>query len=300
MMHRVFLVLLMAAAAVSPQQEEQVVFDDLHVPFSLGPPPQRIVSLAPNITEILFALGLGDRVVGVTRFCDFPPQAAKKEKVGGMVDPNLERIQALRPDLIIAFRGNPMNLLTKLRNLHFPVFVLDTGTSLEDLFRTIEKTGRLTREEESAERLLGALKKTGLDVEAALSQVGQKPRVFLWLRGQGLWTCGQESYLNDLVLKAKGINIAGEIPRKWLQLSREQLIYENPDVIIIMVKDAAQFSRAKDGLLADTRLQTVKAIAKKDIHFLDEDIASRFGPRLLDALLEIARILHPQQFSLQK
>ena len=300
MMHRVFLVLLMAAAAVSPQQEGQVVFDDLHVPFSLGPPPQRIVSLAPNITEILFALGLGDRVVGVTRFCDFPPQAAKKEKVGGMVDPNLERIQALRPDLIIAFRGNPMNLLTKLRNLHFPVFVLDTGTSLEDLFRTIEKTGRLTREEESAERLLGALKKTGLDVEAALSPVGQKPRVFLWLRGQGLWTCGQESYLNDLVLKAKGINIAGEIPRKWLQLSREQLIYENPDVIIIMVKDAAQFSRAKDGLLADTRLQTVKAIAKKDIHFLDEDIASRFGPRLLDALLEIARILHPQQFSLQK
>ena len=299
-MHRVFLVLLMAAAAVSPQQEGQVVFDDLHVPFSLGPPPQRIVSLAPNITEILFALGLGDRVVGVTRFCDFPPQAAKKEKVGGMVDPNLERIQALRPDLIIAFRGNPMNLLTKLRNLHFPVFVLDTGTSLEDLFRTIEKTGRLTREEESAERLLGALKKTGLDVEAALSPVGQKPRVFLWLRGQGLWTCGQESYLNDLVLKAKGINIAGGIPRKWLQLGREQLIHENPDVIIIMVKDAAQFSRAKDGLLADTRLQTVKAIAKKDIHFLDEDIASRFGPRLLDALLEIARILHPQQLSVQK
>jgi len=300
MIHRVFLVLLTAAAAVAFQQEGQVIFDDLHVPFPLGPPPQRIVSLAPNITEILFALGLGDRVVGVTRFCDYPPQTAQKEKVGGMVDPNLERIQALQPDLVIAFRGNPMNLLTKLRNLHFPVFVLDTGASLEDLFRIIEKTGRLTRKEESAERLLGALKKKGLDIEQALSPVGQKPRVFLWLRGQGLWTCGRESYLNDLVLKAKGINIAGEIPRKWLQLSREQLIYENPDVIIIMVKDAAQFSRAKNGLLADARLQTVKAIAKKDIYFLDEDIASRFGPRLLDALLETARILHPQQFSLQK
>ncbi len=235
MMPRVFLALLMVAATVSPQQEGKVVYDDLHDPFPLGPPPQRIISLAPNITEILFALGLGDKVVGVTRFCDYPPQAAEKEKVGGMVDPNLERIQALKPDLIIAFRGNPMNLLTKIRNLHFPVFVLDTGTSLEGLFITIEKIGRLTQQENSAERLLRALKKKGLDVEQALSPVDQEPRVFLWLRGQGLWTCGRESYLNDLVLKARGINIAGEIPRKWLQLSREQLIHENPDVIIIMV-----------------------------------------------------------------
>jgi cobalamin transport system substrate-binding protein len=300
MMPHVFLVLLMAAAAVAPQQEGQVVYDDLHVPFPLGPPPQRIISLAPNITEILFALGLGDRVVGVTRFCNYPPQAAQKENVGGMVDPNLERIQALQPDLIIAFRGNPMNLLTKLRNLHFPVFVLDTGASLESLFVTIEKLGRLTREEQRAEGLLSALKTKELDVEKALSPVNQKPRVFLWLRGQGLWTCGRESYLNDLVLRAKGINIAGEISRKWLQLSREQLIHENPDVIIIMVKDSAQFSRAKDGLLADSRVQTVKAIAREDIHFLNEDIASRFGPRLLDALLEIARILHPEQMSLPK
>jgi len=300
MIHRVFLVLLMAAAAFSPQQNHQVIYDDLRVPFPLGPPPQRIISLAPNITEILFALGLGEKVVGVTRFCDYPSQAAVKEKVGGMVDLNLEKIQTLEPDLIIAFRGNPMSLLTKLRNLRFPVFVLDTGSSLEDLFMTIEKIGRLTREEPSAERLLGALKQKTLDVSRTLSPVGQRPQVFLWLRGQGLWTCGRESYLNDLVLKAKGINIAGEIPRKWLQLSREQLIHENPDIIIVMVKDAVQFSRARDGLLADARLQMVKAIAKKQIYFLDEDIASRFGPRLLDALLEIARILHPRQFSPQK
>jgi len=289
------LLLALAMAIFPPQEKANVLYDDLHSPFLLGSPPQRIISLAPNITEILFALGVGEKVVGVTRYCDYPPQAAEKEKIGGMVDPNVEKIQALHPDLIIAFRGNPLGILTKLKNLHFPVFVLDTGKSLEDLYLAIEKIGRLTQEEKQAGRLLDTLKKKGQGVEQALRGVGLKPRVFLLLHGQGFWTCGKESFLNDLLVKAKGINIAGEIPRKWLQLNREQLIHENPDVIIIMVKDEAHFSKVREGLLTDSRLRNIKAIEKKQIYFLDEDIASRFGPRLLDALQAIARILHAQR-----
>jgi iron complex transport system substrate-binding protein len=294
------LLLALAIAMAPPQEKTKILYDDLNSPFPVGPPPRRIISLAPNITEILFALGLGEKVVGVTRYCDYPPEAAGKEKVGGMVDPNLEKIEALHPDLIIAFRGNPLTVLTKLRNLHFPVFVLDTGRSFADLFLTIEKIGRLTQEEKQAERLLGNLKKKYQEAEQALGNVDQKPGVFLMLHGQGLWTCGRESFLNDLILKAKGTNIAGEIPRKWLQLSREQLIHENPDVIIIMVKDEALFSQARSRLLSDSRLKTIRAIENNKIRFLDEDIASRFGPRLLEALLETARILHPQQFRAEK
>jgi iron complex transport system substrate-binding protein len=294
------LLLALAIAMANPQEKTKILYDDLNSPFPVGPPPRRIISLAPNITEILFALGLGEKVVGVTRYCDYPPEAAGKEKVGGMVDPNLEKLEALHPDLIVAFRGNPLTVLTKLRNLHFPVFVLDTGKSFADLFLTIEKIGRLAQEEKQAERLLGNLKKKYQEAEQALGNVDQKPRVFLMLHGQGLWTCGRESFLNDLILKAKGTNIAGEIPRKWLQLSREQLIHENPDVIIIMVKDEALFSQARNRLLSDSRLKTIRAIENNEIRFLDEDIASRFGPRLLEALLETARILHPQQFRAEK
>jgi iron complex transport system substrate-binding protein len=299
MQHACFL-LALAMAIFPPQEKGKVLYDDLNFPFPPASRPQRIISLAPNITEILFALGLGDKVVGVTRYCDYPPQATEKENVGGMVDPSIEKIQALHPDLIIAFRGNPLRILSKLKNLHFSVFILDTGKSLEDLFLTIEKIGRLTQEEKQAEHLLGTLKKKYRDVEQALSDVDLKPQVFLLLHGQGLWTCGKESFLNDLLVKAKGINIAGEIPRKWLQLSREQLIHKNPDLIIIMAKDEARFFQAKDRMLADSRLQKVSAIEKNDFHFLDEDIASRFGPRLLDAFLEVARILHPQKIKAEE
>jgi iron complex transport system substrate-binding protein len=294
------LILALAVAIIPAQEKGNVIYDDLNFPFLLASPPRRIISLAPNITEILFALGLGEKVVGDTRYCDYPPQAAEKPKVGGMVDPNIEKIQALHPDLIIAFRGNPLRILTRLKNLHFPVFVLDTGKSLADLFLTIQKIGRITREEKLAEGLLGTLRKKYRDIEQALGAVDAEPKVFLLLHGQGLWTCGQESYLNDLLHQAKGINIAGRIPRKWLQLNREQLIHENPDVIIIMAKDRARFLEAKDRLLADSRLQKVRAIEKNEIHFLDEDTASRFGPRLLDALLEVARILHPQRIKTEE
>src|SRR4030042_242769 len=276
--------------------QETVIYDDFDTPFTLMKAPQRIVSLAPNITEILFALGLGDRVVGVTRYCDYPPEALEKEKIGGMVDPNLEIIQALRPDLIVGFRGNPLGVLNKLRNLHFPVFVLNLGSSLDGLFETIEKVGRVTRAEDSARAIIADLRKKHEAIRLALGNILAKPKVFLSVYGQGLWTCGEEGYLNDLLVQAGGVNLAGKIKRRWLQLNREQLIHENPDVIIIMAKDKERFSQAGGSFRAAPRLKDVKAQRTRNIHLLDENVAGRFGPRLIDALDTVARILHPEIF----
>jgi len=282
-------------AAFLPIRQETIT-DDLKNPFALGPAPQRIISLAPNITEILFELGLGSRTIGVTRYCDYPPEALAKEKIGGMVDPNLEKIQSLKPDLIIGFRGNPLRVLTKLRSLHFPVFVLNLGSSLEGLFQTIEMVGRVSRAEGAAHELAARLQADYDAVRLALKDISRRPKAFLSVYGQGLWTCGQGSYLDDLLSQAGGVNIAGRVERRWLQINREQLIHENPEVIIIMAKDEPRFSQAAGLFRTDSRLKDVRAVKANNIHWLDENIAGRFGPRLIAALGEVARMLHPEKF----
>jgi iron complex transport system substrate-binding protein len=293
-MPALFLLLALNLALLASQQK--AIRDDLDFPFIMSSPPQRIISLAPNITEILFDLDLGEKVVGVTRYCDFPAEALKKEKIGGMIDLNLEKIIALNPDLIIGFRGNPLRIIERLRDLRLPLFVLEMGTNLETVFTVVEKIGTITQKDKKAEILVDSLKNRLQKTQAALLQVQHEPRVFLSIHGPGLWTCGKGSFLNDLVAKARGLNIAGNITRKWLHYNREQLIHDNPEVIIILSKSQKEFSKAKDWIKNEAHLKGIKAVDKDRIYFLDENLATRPGPRLIDALEELARILHPQFF----
>jgi iron complex transport system substrate-binding protein len=276
--------------------QEKIIKDDLGFPFDMTAPPQRIISLAPNITEILFTLGLGEKVIGVTRYCDFPEDAMKKEKIGGMVDPNLEKIIALKADLIIGFRGNPLTTLERLRNLNLPVFVLDIGTTIESTLSIVKKIGAVTHTEKRAELLIQSLRERYEKILLALRDVKQEPKVFLSLHGTGLWTCGKESFLNDLVKKARGMNIAGNIPRKWLNYNREHLIHEDPEVIIILSKSEKEFLKTKKWIKNEAHLEGTKAVDADRIYFLDENLATRQGPRLIQALEELARLLHPQCF----
>jgi len=288
--------LLFSLNAVLFGNQQKIIKDDLDFPYTLTSPPQRIISLAPNITEILFDLDLGEKVVGVTRYCDFPEKALKKEKIGGMIDLNLEKIIALKPDLIIGFRGNPIRTVERLRGLHLPLFVLEAGTNLETIFIIIEKIGTISQKEKKAEILVESLKKRYGETQAALRNVQHEPRVFLSIHGTGLWTCGKGSFLNDLVEKARGVNIAGNIRRKWLHYNREQLIHDNPEVIIILSRSQREFSNVKDWIKNEAHLKGIKAVETDRIYFLDENLATRPGPRLIDALEELARILHPQFF----
>jgi iron complex transport system substrate-binding protein len=291
-----WLLILLGGTGLPAREQAETLRDDLGYPFRLGPPPQRIVSLAPNITETLFALKLGEKIVGVTRYCDFPPEAALKEKIGGLVDPSLEKIQVLQPDLIIAFRGNPIGIVHKLRSLNFPVFVFDAGSSLAGLLDMIRKMGRLTAQTRAADELRGRLEERRRQIDLALKDVRTSPRVFLSLHGQALWTCGADSYLNDLIVQARGVNIAGRIPRRWLNLTLEELVHDDPEVIIVMAKDPGSFQASREKLEADSRLKTLAAFRHGAIKFLDENIASRFGPRLFQALADVAAILHPECF----
>ncbi|MFQ5721533.1 MAG: ABC transporter substrate-binding protein [Candidatus Aminicenantales bacterium] len=276
--------------------QTKTVIDALGQPFSLNAPPQRIISLAPNITEILFALDLGLKIVAVTRYCDFPPQALTKEKIGGMIDPNLEKIKALNPDLIIGFRGNPLRTLKRIKSLNLPLFVLEMGNNLESVFEIIKKIGIITYKEQKAAILIQKMRNKYQKIKQNLKLVDHWPKVFFSLHGFGLWTCGRHSFLDTLLREAKGINIAGRINRKWLVFNREQLIHEDPEIIIIISKSPKQYALAKNWITNEKSFQGVRAVVSHRLYYLDENMATRPGPRLIDALEELARLLHPQFF----
>ncbi len=290
------ILVLLTAVSLAAFAQSETVFDDTGVPFNLSGPPHRIVSLAPNVTEILFALGLEQEIVGVTRFCDYPEAAKRKAKIGGLVDPNLEMIKSLSPDLVIAFRGNPLRTVDRLKKLGLPVFVLNIGNDLGSLFPLLEKIGRVTGREKEAAALASQFKDRLDAVRFRLSAVTAIPRVYIALHGTGLWTCGRESYLNDLIASSKAQNVTAGISRNWLHYSLEQLVRDDPEVIIILARSIPEFEKGRDRFLKDTRLRKVAAVQNGRIRFLDENVASRFSPRLADALEETARNIHPESF----
>ena len=290
------LFLALVSTLCGAQKKPDVVLDDLENPFPISLPPRTIISLAPNITEILFSLGLGDKIAGITRFCDYPAETSKKEKIGGMVDPLLEKIQALHPDLVIAFRGNPLRVVARLKELHLPVFVLQEGTRVKDVFRTIEKIGLVTGRAAEAEGLAASLASIMDRTREALRNTVTTPRVFLSLHGSGLWSCGRESFLSDLLEKAGAANIAGGISRNWLLMGRELFIQKDPEVIVILAKSQADFVKGREWFRNEPGFKNVTAVRSGRIYHLDENAASRFGPRLLETLDRLARLLHPEAY----
>ena len=287
------LVAAFALAGPVPGPAQDIV-DDLGRPFPRpARPPERIVSMAPNVTEILFALGLGGRVAGVTRFCDYPPEARSLPRIGGLVDPNIEIVRSLDPDLVIAFRGNPLRLVDRIRKLGLPVFVLDIGEGLEDLPLLISKIGLITGAEARAEALAAGLRGRLGAVDAALKGIDSRPKVFVLLYGQGLWTCGGESYVDDLIARAGGANVAAALPKKWVLYKRERIIRDDPDVVFILSRSSKDFAAGRDWLAGMAGIEAVSAVRSGRVYELDENAASRFGPRLVDVLDRMAAVLHP-------
>jgi iron complex transport system substrate-binding protein len=288
------LLLSFMPAVCGAQKKPDMVLDDLGNPFPVSVSPRKIISLAPNITEILFSLGLGETIAGVTRFCDYPAEALSKEKIGGLVDPNLEKIQALHPGLVIAFRGNPLRTLARLKELGIPVFILQEGTRVEEVFQTIEKIGLVTGVPGRAAELISSLKAGFGRTREALRNAAPSPRVFVSLHGSGLWTCGRESFLNDLLEKAGAVNIVGDLSRNWLLMGREPFIQQDPEAIVILAKSEADFEKGREWFLDESSFKKVAAVRNGRIYHLDENAASRFGPRLLETLDKLAHLLHPE------
>jgi iron complex transport system substrate-binding protein len=206
------------------------VVDDLHRRVVLPVPAHRIVSLAPSITETLFALGAGGQVIGVTDFCNYPPEVQKKHRVGGITNPSIETIISLKPDLIVlSMEGNVREDFQKLLDLGVPLFVTNPR-SLAGINKSIDDLGKLTGKDDNALHLVASMK-TREDSLRLLPK--ESNRVLLIVSLQPLIVLGSRTFLAELLHLAGGENIAGDSPSTYPTLSREVVVEKNPDVIIV-------------------------------------------------------------------
>jgi iron complex transport system substrate-binding protein len=280
----------LALTACSPGEQTPVinyVFDDLGRLVAINGTPQRIISLAPSNTEILFALGLGDKVVGVTDYCDYPPEALNKTKVGGYANPDIEKIVALNPDLILAGYGNPIEVVYTLAGLGLTVFGIKT-TDLDDLLNDIRRVGEITDKEVEAQALTSAMASRIQAVTNQTEELEQRPRVFYIVWHDPLWTAGSGTFINELIEKAGGVNIFGNVTG-YPMVSIEDVLARDPEIII-----ASEWSY--DWAMNATELASTNASQTGRIYTLDDDLVQRPGPRLVKGLEWFAHYIQPDIF----
>ncbi len=266
--------------------------DDLGRKIFLAKPPVRIVSLAPSVTEILFAIGVGDRIVGVTQFCDYPPEARMKPKVG-YAQPNLESLVALRPDLVVAPREFlRVDVLSKLEQLKIPAFILEAKT-IEDILTHIQTLGRLVGASGAADGVAMALRQRIGELRGRTEGL-TRLRVLYVLNSQPLITVGPGSFVHHVIELAGGQNVAAHASVPYPRLSIEEVIKQDPELIIFPVGSVEGIPEAEQRLWQ--RWSTLSAVKHNRFHSISSDLLNRPGPRIVEGLERLARMLHPEAF----
>lgn len=257
----------------------------------------RVVSLAPSLTELVFALGAGHSLVGVTSVCDYPDAALAIPRVGGMVDGeiDLERILALRPDLVLAIGEGQASTAESLQRLGLRVEVVPSQT-LDDVFRAAERIGALLGENAAATRFNAALRRRVDHVRELVGPLpaSRRPRVFYEVWDLPLMTATRNTLIGQLIELAGGINVFGDLGGRYVQISPEAVLKNDPQVIL-----APQFHGQRvevSALMRRPGLAGVEAVRNGRVVVLDGDVISRVGPRVAQALELVAHALHPELF----
>ncbi len=254
--------------------------------------PRRIVSLAPSVTEMLFALGAGDRIAAVTDLCDYPPEASAKPTVGHQVA-NLETIVALKPDLVVAPEGFvPPELLEQFERLRMPLMLL-RAQSVDDVLAHLTTLGRLLERPKQANDLVAALRGRLHAIKSATA-ARPRPRVLYVLNMEPLITVGPDTFLHHAIELAGGSNIAQDGATDYPRLSMETVLARNPEVLIFPTGGAEGIPESDRMLWR--RWPTLSAVQSGRMIEIPSVLLDRPGPRLLDGLERLARALHPDAF----
>jgi len=250
-------------------------------------PPKRIISLAPNITEILFALGLGDNIVGVTSFCDYPEEAKKKPKIGGMSNPSLEAVVSLKPDIVVMTTdGNPKEFEERLRSMKIRTYVF-TARRLTELPKAVRDLGTALGVKKSAGKFAEDYEKTlnGLKVRNSKSVVAKKKVLFIvW--PEPLIVAGPGTVIDDAINTIGAENIASSTMAEYPKYSIEEIIRRSPDIIFI--GKGTGMEKVSEGLF--TRLRIVSAVRNHKFFYVSDDLY-RLGPRTLKGIAEISDLM---------
>lgn len=274
-----------------------VITDEAGRPVVLRSRPQRIVTLAPSATEMIFAVGAGDRLVGRDALSDYPPEAQRVPSIGSTYQTlNTEAILALRPDLVLAPGVISPEQVKTLEGLGLVVFHQSTPKDLEGIFQQILTVGRLTGNVAQAEQVVAALRDRVRAVEEKVKAAPARPKVFYELDATDPgkpWTAGPGSFIDQLITVAGGRNVGAVLSSEWGQLSLEELIRQDPDVILL---GTANYGETPEKVRQRPGWARLRAVREGRIYPINADLVSRPGPRVVEGLETIARLLHPELF----
>ena len=279
----IILVFLLAAACGTggvsrALVETHAVTDSLGRTVRLPVKIERAISLAPSMTEMIFAAGAGDRLVGVTTYCNYPSETALIEKIGDTQSPNVEKILALKPQVVFVSTASQLEAFTKtLDEQGIVVYVLNVS-NLDQVLQGIQLLGSLFDTSETAERVSASLNARLANVRR--ERINPPPRVFVQISSEPLFTIGKDSFLSPVIQDAGGDCVTANIPSAYPKISKETAVAENPEVIIL--------SDSEDNREPNAAFKDSKAVKTGRVYRVNADIISRPGPRLVDALEEIA------------
>jgi iron complex transport system substrate-binding protein len=270
--------------------------DDLGREVTVEAKPERIVSLLPSNTEILFAIGAGDQVVGVTSYCDYPEEATTREQVGGITNKSLsvETIVAMEPDLVLASSSQD-EIIPVLEEAGLVVIVLDPAT-FDDVFANIEMVGQVTGHADQATTLTADLRSRVEAVSAKVNTIPAEshPTVFYEVWDDPLMTAGPNTFIGQLIELAGGKSIFDDVNEDWPEISAEVVLERNPEVIL--GPDSHGDKLIVEKIRARTGWANITAVQNEQIYILDGNAISRPGPRIVDMLEEVAHDLYPDLF----
>lgn len=297
----VLLSLLVACAAPTEEIKEGTSFpievtDQAGRVVKLEKVPERIISLAPSNTEILFALGIADRLVAVTDYCDYPPEAKEKPSIGGFSTPNIERVVSFSPDLVLATSIHKKEVIPALERRGLATFILEPHT-LDEVLESITLVGEVTGRGEEASRLVAGMQsriKAVTDRTDNLPEA-ERPRIFYLTWHDPLMTSGVGTLHQELIQRAGGKNIFSEIiGTKSVDL--EVLVARDPQVMIAGIGMGTGEDKTLQYLKTESRLQNTEAGKNGRIYGIDMDFTGRAGPRIVDGLEQFAKYIHPELF----